>query len=36
VETGFRYRDALRLLFILHAGARVPAQSEAPPGVICE
>jgi hypothetical protein len=22
VETGFRYRDALRLLFILHAGAR--------------
>jgi hypothetical protein len=34
VETGFRYRDALRLLFILHAGARVPVLSEAPPGVI--
>jgi hypothetical protein len=34
VETGFKYRDALRLLFILHVGGRVPAPSEAPPGVI--
>ncbi len=34
METGFRYRDALRLLFILHMGARTPQQSEAPPGVI--
>jgi hypothetical protein len=29
LETGFRYRDALRLLFILHAGAR-PVDPPAP------
>ncbi|PJG53161.1 hypothetical protein CVM73_22090 [Bradyrhizobium forestalis] len=34
METGFRYRDALRLLFILHMGARTPEPTEAPPGVI--
>jgi hypothetical protein len=33
VETGFRYRDALRLLFILHAGAR-PIEQPDPNGAV--
>jgi hypothetical protein len=34
VETGFRYRDALRLLFILHAGARLTDPIDPQTGVI--
>jgi hypothetical protein len=34
VETGFRYRDALRLLFILHAGARPIDPPDPQTGII--
>jgi len=34
VETGFRYRDALRLLFILHAGARSIDPPDPQTGII--
>jgi hypothetical protein len=34
LETGFRYRDALRLLFILHAGARPIEQPDPQSGII--
>jgi hypothetical protein len=34
VETGFRYRDALRLLFILHAGARPAEPIDPKTGII--
>jgi hypothetical protein len=34
VETGFRYRDALRLLFILHAGARPVDPPDPQTGII--
>ena len=34
METGFRYRDALRLLFILHAGARPIDPPDPQTGII--
>jgi hypothetical protein len=34
VETGFRYRDALRLLIILHAGAQPIEQPDPQTGII--